>query len=121
MSPPYYSILLGQQLEPDNYREVSQSENGCFGAPRQIQSKLSAFQWFSTVTHHGRIALHPKLLDTPTTTCKPPSISPPPQWSSQVDLQWLGLVDLDQWSSQGCIHITFSYCTRFPAPMAFNC
>jgi hypothetical protein len=38
----------------DNYREVGQSENGCFGAPTQIQSKLSVFQWFSTVTHHGR-------------------------------------------------------------------
>jgi hypothetical protein len=37
----------------DYYREVGQLENGCFGALRQIQSKLSAFQWFSTVTHHG--------------------------------------------------------------------
>jgi hypothetical protein len=43
-----------KKKEVDNYPEVGQSENGCFGAPRQIQSKLSAFQWFSTVTYHGR-------------------------------------------------------------------
>jgi hypothetical protein len=45
---------LSKKKEEDNYREVGQSENSCFGAPRQIQSKLSAFQWFSTVTYHGR-------------------------------------------------------------------